>query len=132
MRSSTRLLSVTALLLACALEVRALAIPSVVGLVTTDARRASIRVATKTSSAIARSLKSFSVTLPEPSEGRPIRNRVTLDIEINTDGSVGRIRQIKSSGSSALDTQILDGVKTWRFDKQKRKLFLYLTLVIDI
>lgn len=95
-------------------------------------RMAVVRVATKTSTALTESFKPFSIKFPDQFDPKSFTNRATVDIEILPDGTVGSVKLVKSTGISSVDEQVQHGVKEWRFGKRREKLFLYLTLVIEI
>lgn len=97
-----------------------------------SSRIALVSVATKPPASLAGSFRPFSIEFPDQVDPKSFTNRATVDIEILPNGTVGKVKLVKSTGVAAVDEQVQEGVKGWRFGKTKEKLFLYLTLVIEI
>jgi TonB family protein len=95
-------------------------------------RTAIVRVEPNGREAHKASFKPFSIKFPDQVDPKSFTNRATLDIEILPDGTVSGVKMVKSTGVPEVDEQVQEGVKKWRFGKSKEKLFLYLTVLIEI
>lgn len=58
---------------------------------------------------------------PLVAQYRHLEGTVTLEVEVLGDGTCGRVRVKKSSGSKLLDEAAVTGVKRWRFEPARRE-----------
>ena len=63
----------------------------------------------------ARVLRRYEPGYPESARRDKVEGRVVLDVQINSNGRVGSVRVLSSSGSPVLDSTAISAVKRWSF-----------------